>query len=211
MADEQERFFQDLVDVHRLEERLGRAGETQELIHQRIDPVDFVPDQVREGLAEIGVLVTLRQSCAKVLIETSGFLISCAMPAESVPEAGEPVAAPNLEFQALQRGDVGQHHERAEHLACLAVEDGAAGAHHGAVGRRVAGRARDSPGGSPVRKRLAHDFAQTGRQADRAVDRVISRGFSPVICPASLLKTVIRSSAPAAITPVVRFCRSVSL
>ena len=32
-----------------------------------------------------------------------------------------------------------------------------------------------------------------------------------VICPASLLNTVIRSSSPAAITPVVRFSSSVSL
>ena len=61
MADELERFFQDLVDVHRFQDGLRRARETQELVHERIDPVDLVANQVREGVAEIGVLVTLRQ------------------------------------------------------------------------------------------------------------------------------------------------------
>ena len=65
--------------------RFGRPREAEQLIDQRVDPIDFVPDQVRKRFPEIGILITLGQSWAKVLIETSGFLISCAMPAESVP------------------------------------------------------------------------------------------------------------------------------
>jgi hypothetical protein len=46
MTDEQERLFQDLVHVHRLEMRFGRPREAEQLVDQRIDPIDLVPDQV---------------------------------------------------------------------------------------------------------------------------------------------------------------------
>ena len=46
MADEQERFFQNLMHVHWLENRFGGAGEAEQLVDQRIDPIDFVTDQV---------------------------------------------------------------------------------------------------------------------------------------------------------------------
>src|SRR3977135_1110464 len=55
------------MDVHRLQDGLGRAGETKELVHQRIDPVDLMPDQVRESVAEIGILVTLRKELRESL------------------------------------------------------------------------------------------------------------------------------------------------
>ena len=32
MADEEKRFFQNLVHVHRFEQRFGRPGETEELV-----------------------------------------------------------------------------------------------------------------------------------------------------------------------------------
>ena len=61
MSDEKKRLFQNLMHMHRLEHRFGRAGETQQLIDQRIDPVDLVADQVRKCFAKIGILISLRQ------------------------------------------------------------------------------------------------------------------------------------------------------
>ena len=46
MTDEQERLFQNVVHVHRLEMRFGWPRETEQLVDQRIDSIDLVTDQV---------------------------------------------------------------------------------------------------------------------------------------------------------------------
>src|SRR5438270_12732918 len=133
MADELKRFFEHVVDVHRREDRLGRAGETQKLIHQRIDPIDLVPDQVRKGFPEIGVLITLRQKLGKRLDGDERVLDLVGHAGRERTETREPVAAANLQFEALQRGDIGEDNERAEHFTLLTVKNRAAGADYGVV------------------------------------------------------------------------------
>ena len=40
------------MDVHRFELWFGRSREAKQLVDQGVDPVDFVPDQVGEGLSD---------------------------------------------------------------------------------------------------------------------------------------------------------------
>ncbi len=61
MPHELEGFFEDLVHMHRFEHRLGGPGEPKQLVHQRIDPVDLMPDQIRKRFPKIRILVTLGQ------------------------------------------------------------------------------------------------------------------------------------------------------
>ena len=102
------------MHVHRFQERLGRPGEAQELIHQRIDPVDLVSDQVGEGFAEIGIVIPLRQELGKGLDRDQRVLDFVRHSGGERAETGEAVAATNLQLETFQGGDVGQHHERAE-------------------------------------------------------------------------------------------------
>ena len=59
MLDEEEAFIEYFVNVHRAEERLGRTCKTKKLVHERIDPIDLVDDEVGKCLAEVGFAVTL--------------------------------------------------------------------------------------------------------------------------------------------------------
>src|SRR5437764_8662525 len=59
MANERERFFQNLMRMKWLENRLGWTRETKQLIDQRINSVDLVPDQIRKCISKIGILITL--------------------------------------------------------------------------------------------------------------------------------------------------------
>ena len=108
--------------------RLGRPGETQKLVNERIDPIDFVADEIGKCLAEIGILITLRQQLRKRLDRNERVLDFVRHAGRKRAEAGETVAAADLQLESFQRGDIGQHHERAEHLPFLAVENRAAGA-----------------------------------------------------------------------------------
>ena len=57
MAEQLERGFDNLMHVDWFEMRLGRPGESQELINERVDPIYLVSDQIGEGIAKIGVLI----------------------------------------------------------------------------------------------------------------------------------------------------------
>src|ERR1700704_1924091 len=105
MPDELERFFQDAVDMHRLQERLRRTRKAQELVHQGINPVDLMADQIREGFAEIGVLVTLRQELGKSLDRNERIFDLVRHPGGKSAETGETVTPANLELQAFQCRD----------------------------------------------------------------------------------------------------------
>ncbi len=209
MSDQLERLFQDGVDVHRLEERLGWPRKAQELVHQRVDPVDFMADQIREGFAEIGVLITLRQELGKSLDRDERILDFVRHAGGKSAETREPVAAANLEFETLQRRDIGENHQDAQHLALLSMKDRAARAHHDAAFGRIQNKLaifRPLPDWSVSCTRARIEAGNPSiERSSRSAD------FEPVICSASLLKTVMRPSTSAAITPVVRFCRRISL
>ena len=125
------------MHVHRLEQRFCRAGKAQELIDQGIDPIDLVSDQIGEGFTKIGILVTLRQKLGKSLDRDERVLDFMRHASGKRAETGEPIAAANLQFETLQRGDIGQDHEAPEHFALLPVEDRAARAHDHAAFRLI--------------------------------------------------------------------------
>ena len=128
-----------------------------------------MPDKIRESIAEIGVLITLRQELRESFDRDERVLNFVRHAGGKRAEAGEPVAAPNLQLQPLQRGDVGEHDQRSEHLALLPMENRAARAHHGIViveGQHQLAVFLPVPGA----QRLAQDFAQPGRQP---VERII--------------------------------------
>ena len=87
-------------------------------------------DQIREGLAEIRILVTLRQQLREGLDRDERILDFVRHPGRKRAETGQAIAAANLQFESFQRGDVGQHHERAQHLPVLSVKNRAARADH---------------------------------------------------------------------------------
>ena len=82
-----------------------------------------MPDEREEGLAEIGVLITLRQELGKSLDRDERILDLVRHAGGKRAETGEAIAAADLHLESLQRGDIGQHHERAERLAILPVEN----------------------------------------------------------------------------------------
>ena len=77
----------------------------------------------KKGLAEIRVLITLRQKLGKSLDRDERILDFVCHAGGKRAEAGEPIAPSDLHLESLQRRDVGQHHERSEHLAILPVEN----------------------------------------------------------------------------------------
>src|SRR5205085_2417866 len=101
-------------------------GKPQQLVYQRIDSVDLVPDQVRKGAAEIRVLVTLRQQLRESLDRNERVLDFVSHAGGERAETGQPVAAADLQFKPFKGGDVSQYHERAQHFALLPVENRAA-------------------------------------------------------------------------------------
>ena len=104
----------------------------------------------REGLAKIRVLVTLRQQLGESLDRDERILDLVGHPGGKRAQAGQPIAPPNLHLETLQRGDVGQHHERAQQLAILPVENRTARADHDrAQSLEAQRRFRDSPGARP--------------------------------------------------------------
>ena len=115
--------------MHRLEQRLGGPGEAQELIYEGIDPINLVSDEIGKGLAKIGILITLRQQLRESLDRDERVLDFVRHASRESAEARQSIAAANLEFESLERSDVGQHHQRAQHLAVLAMKDRATRPH----------------------------------------------------------------------------------
>ena len=171
MADELERFFEDRVDMDRLQKRLRRSRKAQELVDERVDPINFVSDQVRERLAKIGVLVTLRQKLGKGLDRNERILDFVRHTGGERAETREAVAATNLQLEPFQRRDIGENHERSQHFALLAVKDRAARAQSYAalIGKKSQFTILDPLAGV---ERLAQEFARVqpaiGRSSDRA-------------------------------------------
>ena len=60
MPNELQRFFQHGVDMHWFEHGLGWTRETQKLVNERVDAIDFVTDEIGKCLPEIRILVTFR-------------------------------------------------------------------------------------------------------------------------------------------------------
>ena len=65
-----------------------------------------MPDEREERFPEIRVLVPFRGELGEVLIETSGFMISCAIPARKEFETREAIAATDLHLEPFQDRDV---------------------------------------------------------------------------------------------------------
>src|SRR3954471_2056198 len=133
MADELKRLFEDVMDVERPEDWLSRARKPQELIDQGINAIDLMADQVRERVAEIGILVTFGQQLRESLDRYERIFDLVRHAGGKSAEAGEAVAPADLEFEPFQGRDVGQHNQGAEHLALFTVENRTAGPDHGAV------------------------------------------------------------------------------
>ena len=87
--------------MHRLQQRLRRPRKAQKLVHERIDPINLVPDQVRESLAEIGVLVTFRQELGEGFDRNKRVLDFVGHAGGKGAETREPVASANLQFEAF--------------------------------------------------------------------------------------------------------------
>src|SRR4051812_33101495 len=102
MADELERFFQCVVNVHRPEDRLGGPGEAEELIYERVDPIDLVADQVRKGVPKIRVLVTLGQQLRESLNGDKRVLDLMGHPGRERAEAGQPIAPADLQLETFE-------------------------------------------------------------------------------------------------------------
>ena len=100
----------------------GRAKRRSWLTNESIRSISC-PIRFEKGLAEIRVLISLRQELGKSLDRDERILDFVRHAGGKRAEAGEPVAPADLQLESLQRGDVGQHHERAEHLALLPVEN----------------------------------------------------------------------------------------
>src|SRR5438046_7297133 len=99
MSHKLERFFENGMDMHRLQKRFGRPCKSQELVHQRVDPINFVPDQIRECLAEIGVLVTFRQKLGKSLDRNERILDFVRHAGREGAKTREAVAATDLKLE----------------------------------------------------------------------------------------------------------------
>jgi hypothetical protein len=87
-----------------------------------------VADQVRKGIPEIRVLITLGQKLREGFDRDERVLDFVRHAGGKRADAGEPVAPADLQLEAFQHRDVCEHHKRSEHLALLPMEDGTAGA-----------------------------------------------------------------------------------
>src|ERR1041384_5458127 len=81
--------------------------------------------RVRSGkrFPKIRILISLGQKLGERLDRNERILDFVCHAGRERAEAGEPVAAANLQFEALDRGDISQHHERAEDLSILPVKN----------------------------------------------------------------------------------------
>src|SRR5207302_6818512 len=100
MANERERFFQNLMRMKWLENRLGWSRETKQLIDQRINSVDLVPDQIRKCISKIGILITLGKQLGEGFKGDERILdLVCRLLLEK-KKTGESIAAANLQIEA---------------------------------------------------------------------------------------------------------------
>src|SRR2546430_1395455 len=110
MANERERFFQNLMRMKWLENRLGWTRETKQLIDHGINSVDLEPEQNRKSIPKIGILITLGKQLGECFKGDEWILdLVCHSSCKSA-NTGKSIAAANLQFEAFNRGDVRQHH-----------------------------------------------------------------------------------------------------
>src|SRR5207302_2994646 len=106
MLNELERFLQYFVHVHWPEQWFCRACEPKQLIDQRVDPVNLVHDQAGKGFAEIRLVVALRKELSESLDRNQRVLNLVCHSGRERPEAGEAIAATNLQLEPFHCGDI---------------------------------------------------------------------------------------------------------
>src|SRR5205807_3962551 len=101
------------MNAHRAEERLGRTCKTKKLIHEGVDAVDLMDNEVGESLAKIRFAVTLWEQLGKSLDRYQRVLNLMGHPGRQRAETGQPIAAADLKFEPFQRSNVGNDNESA--------------------------------------------------------------------------------------------------
>src|SRR3984893_5000235 len=92
--------------------------------------IGFVPEQVGKGFPKVKVLITLRKQLREGLDRPQRVLDFVRHSRRERAETGQSIAAAYLQFQTLDRCDVRQHHQGAEHLSAFAMKDLCARAHN---------------------------------------------------------------------------------
>src|SRR5207253_8948630 len=107
--------------MERFENRFCWSRKTKQLINERVNSVDLVPDQIRKRIAKIGILVALWQQLSKGFKRDQRIFDLVRHSCRPRSQTGESVAAATLQFEAFNGGGVRLFASRSHDLTLVAL------------------------------------------------------------------------------------------